>query len=78
MDIKTITKQSDRHSKPPPQLKRLQEIWYAIGDLASLLQETHSDGVTNPCYILRILTDELGEVVTEMERKFDKQVGGAA
>ena len=71
MDIKTIPKQSDRHSNPPPQLKRLQEIWYAIGDLASLLQETHSDHVTNPCYVLRILTDELGEVVTEMEKKFE-------
>ena len=77
MVTKILPRQSDRHSKPPPQLKRLQEVWYAIGDLASLLQETHSDHVTNPCYVLRILTDELGEVVTEMERKFEVR-GGVA
>ena len=59
------------------EFKRLQEAWFAIGDLAQLLKETRSDGPANPCSVLRILSDELGEAVREVEEKF-KKTGGAA
>ena len=58
--------------------QRLQEAWFAIDDLASLLKETRSDAPTNPSDVLHILTGELGEVVTELEEKFEKAEGGAA
>jgi len=59
------------------EFKRIQEAWFAISDLAELLKETHAEGPTNPCSVLRILAAELGEAVTEVEEKF-KQTGGAA
>ncbi len=60
------------------EFQRLQEAWYAIGDLASLLKETSSDGPTNPCYVLQTLTNELGEALAEVKAKFEKAEGGAA
>ena len=55
--------------------RRLREAWFAISDLGDLLKETSSDGPTNPCYVLRILTDELGQVVIGLESQFEKQAG---
>ena len=60
------------------EFQQLQEAWFAMGDLASLLKEVRCEAVTNPDTILRILTGELGEVVTKLEAKFEKAEGGAA
>ena len=60
------------------EFQRLQETWFAIGDLAELLKETSCEAATNPCSVLRILNGELGEVVTKLEAKFEKAEGGAA
>lgn len=59
------------------ELKRLQDAWFAIGDLAELLKKTRSDAPPNPCCVLRILADELGDAVTELEGKFEKAERGA-
>ncbi len=58
--------------------QQLQEAWYAIDNVATLLNEAHCETVSNPYYILRILASELGEVVTELEEKFEQAEGGAA
>jgi len=58
------------------EFRRVQDAWYAIADLDSLLKETRSDRTTNPASVLRILATELGEALTEVEEKFEKQ-GGA-
>ena len=60
------------------EFQRLQEAWFAIGDLAELLKETSCEAATNPCSVLLILNGELGEVVTELGAKFEKAEGGAA
>jgi len=60
------------------EFQRLQEAWFAIGDLGTLLKETRTDTVSNPQYIIRALADELGEAVTKLEAKFEKAEGGAA
>ncbi len=60
------------------EFQQLQEAWFAIGDLAELLKEVRCEQATNPYSVLRILTNELGEVVTELEGKFEKAEGGAA
>ncbi len=59
------------------EFQQLQEAWFAIGDLASLLKEVSCETATNPDSILRILTSELGEVITELEEKFEQAEGGA-
>ena len=58
--------------------QRLQEAWYAIGDLASLLKEVSCETATNPYSVLWILNAELGEVVTELGKKFEEAEGGAS
>ena len=58
------------------QFQQLQRAWYAIGDLGTLLEETRTDTVSNPQYIIRALAGELGEVVTELEEKFEQAEGG--
>jgi len=57
------------------EFQQLQMAWYAISDLAELLKEVSCETATNPDSILRILTSELGEVVTELEAKFEKAEG---
>jgi len=73
-----LTKQEWEKSIPISwgDFQRLQEAWYAIADLGSLLKETRSDGPTNPASVLRILAQELGEAVTDVGERFDKQEGG--
>ncbi len=60
------------------EFQRLQEAWFAIGDLASLLKEVSCETATNPYSVLWILSAELGEIVTKLEAKFEKAEGGAA
>ena len=60
------------------EFQQLQEAWFAIEDLASLLKETSCEAATNPCSVLLILTGELGKVVTKLSAKFEKAERGAA
>ena len=81
MATSTIPKNLDRHGTIPiswEEIQRLQQAWWAIGDLAELLKKTRSDAPPNPNFVLRILADELGDAVTELENKFDKQARGGA
>jgi len=80
MATKTIPKTSDRHGTIPTSLgqyQQLQKAWYAIGDMADLLEVSRREKVGNPCYILRALADQLGEVVTELESRLEGENGHA-
>jgi len=75
-----ILQTADRHGTIPISLVQFQQLrraWYAIGDLGTLMKETRNDAVNNPQYISRALASKLGEIVTELEEKFEKAEGGA-
>ena len=73
----TLEKRNEPITISEGEFERLQKSWYAIGDLGVLLEETRTDTVSNPQYIIRAIASELGTIVTELEEKFEQAEDGA-